>query len=181
MKGIIKKILNKIRGDISTNTLIKQGLKLGKNFKRMDGCRIDPSHCWLIEIGDNVTLAPHVIILAHDASTKFALGYTKIAKVRIGSNVFIGAGTIVLPGCTIGDNVIIGAGSVVSQDIPSNSVAVGNPCRVTKSYCEYMEYYKELLKKCPKYGVEFTLMGGITKELKEKMIKEIEKKWGFII
>lgn len=60
---------------------------------------IDPGHCWLIELGDDVTLAPRVHSLAHDASTKRELGYTRIAKVKIGSNVFIGAGSIVLSGC----------------------------------------------------------------------------------
>ena len=81
---------------------------------------IDDSHAWLIEIGDNVTLAPRVHILAHDASTKLYLGYTKIGRVRIGNDVFIGHVTIILPGVTIGDNVVIGAGSVVKSDIPDN-------------------------------------------------------------
>ena len=53
--------------------------------------------------------------------------------IRIGNNVWIGAGTIVLPGITIGDNVTIGAGSIVTSDIPSDSVAFGQPCRVQRS------------------------------------------------
>jgi maltose O-acetyltransferase len=52
--------------------------------------------------------------------------------VTIGNNVWIGGGAIILPGVTIGDNVTIGAGSVVTKDIPSNTVAAGNPCRVLK-------------------------------------------------
>ena len=52
--------------------------------------------------------------------------------VHIGKNCWLGAGVIVLPGVTIGDNVVIGAGSIVNKDIPSNVVAVGNPCRVIK-------------------------------------------------
>ena len=55
-------------------------------------------------------MAPHVQILAHDASTKRYLGYTKIGRVLIGNNVFVGAGTIILPSVAIGNNVIIGAG-----------------------------------------------------------------------
>ena len=81
-----------------------------------------PSHCWLISIGDNVTLAPYSQILAHDASTYNFIKYTKISDVTIGNNVFIGAGAIILPNVKIGDNVIIGAGSVVTKDIPNNSV-----------------------------------------------------------
>ena len=104
---------------------IENGLKIGKNHNIQDQVIFDWSHCWLIEIGDNVTIAPRVYILCHDASTKNTLGYTKIGRVRIGNNVFIGANTTILPGVTIGDNVIIGANGVVTKDIPENSVAIG--------------------------------------------------------
>ena len=69
------------------------GMKVGKDFNRLAGVILDPSHCWLIDIGDNVTIAPRVHVLCHDASTKGFLGYTKIGRVNIGSNVFIGADT----------------------------------------------------------------------------------------
>lgn len=58
----------------SLDRLIEQGLIIGKNFQRQGGCIIDPSHCFLIEIGNQVTLAPRVHLLAHDASTKILLG-----------------------------------------------------------------------------------------------------------
>lgn len=106
------------------------------------GVIIDPSHCYHIRIGSNVTLAPRVHILAHDASTFMFFGYTRAADVNIGDYVFIGASSIVMPGVTIGDRVIIGAGSVVTKDIPSNSVAVGNPARVICSLDEYLEKEK---------------------------------------
>jgi maltose O-acetyltransferase len=77
-----------------------------------------------------VTFAPEVRVIAHDASTLNAVGHARIARVRIGSRVFVGARTIILPGVTIGDDVVIGAGSVVSRDIPSGVVAAGNPARV---------------------------------------------------
>ena len=53
-------------------------------------------------------------------------------SITIGNNVWIGGNVCILPGVKIGDNVVIGAGSVVNKDIPSNSVAVGNPCKVKK-------------------------------------------------
>lgn len=118
---------------------IANGLKIGRDCNVMGECIIDPGHCWLIEIGNRVTLAPRVHILAHDASTKRALGYTRLGAVSIGDDVFIGAGSIVLPGVTIGGHVIVGAGSVVSHDIPCNSVAVGAPARVVGSYDEYIK------------------------------------------
>ncbi|WP_079933322.1 hypothetical protein [Carboxydocella sp. ULO1] len=93
---LLRKVRNRLIGEISTEQLIKLGLQVGENFKREREVVIDYSHCWLIKIGNNVTLARRVHILAHDASTKSFLGYTKIGNVIIGDNVFIGAGSIVL-------------------------------------------------------------------------------------
>ena len=138
MKNPLKKILSRIRGEQSIEKLEKRGLVVGKDFKCMGEVIIDPSHCWHITIGNNVTLAPRVHILAHDTSTKVFLDYTRVSNVTIGDNVFVGAGTIVLPGVSIGNNVVIGAGSVVSRDIPDNCVAVGNHARVVKSLDEYL-------------------------------------------
>ena len=56
--------------------------------------------------------------------------------VRIGNHCWLGAGVIVMPGVTIGDNTVIGAGSIVTKDIPSDVVAVGNPCRVLREVTE---------------------------------------------
>ena len=66
---------------------------------------------------------------------------------KIGRNCWIGAGAIIVPGVTIGDNTVIGAGSVVTKDIPSNVVAVGNPCRVLR---EINEHDKNIISKIEK-------------------------------
>ena len=58
---------------------------------------------------------------------------TNASPIRIGDSVWIGGGTLVLPGVSIGDNVTIGAGSIVTEDIPSDSLALGQPCRVIRS------------------------------------------------
>ena len=70
--------------------------------------------------------------------------------VRIGRNCWIGAGAIILPGVTIGDNVVIGAGSVVTKDIPSNVVAVGNPCRVLREVSEHDRHFYHHDRPIPK-------------------------------
>lgn len=67
-------------------------------FAMLEDVVIDPSHLWHIVIGNDVTLAPRVQILAHDASTKRHLGWTRIGKVTIGDRVFVGTSTIILPG-----------------------------------------------------------------------------------
>ena len=157
IKLLFRKMLSNLRGDLNIEKLVKRGLKVGQNFKAIKDNIIDPSHCWHIEIGDNVVMAPKSHILAHDASTGLFNGYTKVANVKIGSNVFIGAGSIVLMGVTVGDNVIIGAGSIVIKDIPANSVAAGNPARVICSLDDYLKKEALDMKMENTFDEEFTL------------------------
>lgn len=157
MKHLLKRIVSIIQGEQDLEKLIKRGLIVGRNLHRTGGVIIDPSHCWHIRIGDNVSMGSYVQILAHDASTKLFLGYTRVSNVTIGNNVFIGAGTIVLPGVSIGNNVVIGAGSIVSRDIPDDSIAVGNPAKVVKSLEEYLTKEKERMNEGNTFGDEFTL------------------------
>lgn len=127
-----------------------------------------------------MTLAPRVHILAHDASTKRFLGYTKIGRVIIGSNVFIGAGSIILPNVKIGDNVIIGAGSIVTKDVPSDSVAYGNPAKVCCSIKKYLERNGEAIKTHPVYDSSYTLREGVSTIMKQKMIDELTNTTGYV-
>ena len=180
MKNPLKKILNRIRGEQSIEKLVKRGLVVGKDFKCMGEVIIDPSHCWHITIGNNVTLAPRVHILAHDTSTKVFLDYTRVSNVTIGDNVFVGAGTIVLPGVSIGSNVVIGAGSVVSRDIPDKCVAVGNPARVVKSLDEYLNKEKERMKGDNVFGDEYTLRNPNFGEAERSKMLKITKEVGCI-
>lgn len=89
--------------------------------------------------GPNVTVATAGHPILPELRQK---GYQYNAPVYIGKNCWIGAGVVILPGITIGDNVVIGAGSIVTKDLPSNVVAVGNPCKVLREVNEYdKEYY----------------------------------------
>ena len=171
----VRSLINKLRGVTDVPSLMKKGLSIGENVFINFGCVIDESFCWLISIGNNVTLAPNVHILAHDASTKKALGYTKMGRVRIGNDVFVGAGTIILPGVDIGNRVIIGAGSVVTKSIPDNSIAVGNPAKVIGSYDEYLNKQKSLMEKVPKFSYN-------PDKIEQKKIKEFleSNKIGYI-
>jgi len=158
----------------------RMGVKIGDNCKFQFDVVIDFSHYWLIEIGNDVTLAPKVHILAHDASTFTHVGYTKIGKVKIGDNVFIGANSIILPGVTIGNNAIIGAGSIVTKDIPENSIAVGNPAKIIGDLHTFLEKTKDEMTKFPLFEEEYTLRAGINDEKKREMIKLMSDKYGFV-
>ncbi len=174
MKLFIKAILYRLRGWCPpTEVLVRNGMKVGKNFKRLNDVILDPGHCWLIEIGDNVTMAPRVHVLCHDASTKQWLGYAKIGTVKIGSNVFIGANTVILPGSRIGDNVVIGAQSLVVGDIPDNSIAVGCPAKVITSLGDYLKKMKKCMEGAPVYEEAYTVRSGINKNQKNKMWQEL--------
>ena len=178
--NVIKEWIYRLRGEYTTEKLISMGMKVGKNFGRLNGVILDPSHCWLIEIGDDVTLAPRVHILCHDASTKTFMNYTKIGNVTIGNRVFIGAESVILPGVTIGDDVVIGANSTVTHDIPTNSVAVGSPARVICTLEEYIQKEKERMKFAPVYDEAYTLRKDVSMELRLKQKEELNGKIGYI-
>ena len=125
------KLLKEILGKHEESFYIEQpficdygyNIEIGKNFYA--------NH----KFGDNVFVAPNCAFYTagHPLDYKERNKGLEYAKpIKVGNNVWIGGNVTVLPGVSIGDNVVIGAGSVVTKDIPSNVVAVGNPCRVIK-------------------------------------------------
>jgi maltose O-acetyltransferase len=148
----------------------RMGVKIGLNCQFQFDVVIDYSHYWLVEIGDNVILAPRVHILAHDASTKMMLGYTRLGRVRINSNVFVGAGAIILPGVEVGANSIIGAGSVVTKDVLPNSVYSGNPAKYICSVQEFLAKHKDKMKDSPKWDESYTIRGGVSNMKQREML-----------
>lgn len=178
--SFLKEMMYRLRGEYTTEKLISMGMKVGKNFSRLNGVILDPSHCWLLEIGDHVTMAPRVHILCHDASTKAFLGCTKIGRVTIGDNVFIGTDTVVLPGVTIGSNVIIGANSTVTHDVPDGTVVAGSPARVLCSLEDYLNKERKRMESSPCYGEEYTLRGGVSMEKRMEQKAALDGKIGYI-
>lgn len=177
--NFIKEMIYRLRGEYTTEHLIKRGLQVGSNFNRLNGVILDPSHCWLIEIGNNVTLAPRVHILCHDASTKQFLGKTKIGKVKIGDNVFVGANTTILPNVKIGSNVIIGANSVITNDVEDGTVVVGNPGKVLCSIDDYLKKERQRMDSAPIFDDTYTL-NNISEEKKLKQKELLLNKIGYI-
>lgn len=114
----------------------------GKNiYANFNLTLVDDTH---IYVGDYTMFGPNVTVATagHPILPELRKeAYQYNAAITIGKNCWIGAGAIILPGITIGDNVVIGAGSIVTKDIPSNVVAVGNPCKVLREVNEHDKKY----------------------------------------
>lgn len=115
----------------------------GKNvYANFNLTLVDDTH---IYVGDHTMIGPNVTIASAGHPILPELrekGYQFNIPVHIGKNCWIGAGVVIVPGINIGDNTVIGAGSIVTKDIPANSVAVGNPCRVIREINDRdREYY----------------------------------------
>lgn len=122
----------------------------GRNITLGEGCYINVNCNFIddgrINIGKRVMFGPAVSIATVGHPVKPQMReYMYTDPVTIEDNCWIGAGTVICPGVTIGENSVIGAGSVVNHDIPANSVAVGNPCRVIREIGEQDDiyYYKD--------------------------------------
>ena len=137
-----KEIIGKLFGKTKENFCVTApfycdygyNIEIGENFYSnhnlviLDGAKV--------EIGDNVFIAPNCCITTAGHPINIDernRGLEYAYPIKIGNNVWIGAGANILPGVTIGDNVTIGAGSVVNKSIPANSIAVGTPCKVIKT------------------------------------------------
>ncbi|KOA18836.1 galactoside O-acetyltransferase [Clostridium homopropionicum DSM 5847] len=122
-------------------------ISIGDNFYSNYNCTI--LDCAKVTIGDNVMFAPNVSLFTAGHPVHFEprnQGIEYALPITIENNVWIGGGVIINPNITIGDNVVVGSASVVTKDIPSNSIAVGNPCRVIREITEQDKkyYFKNL-------------------------------------
>ena len=158
----------------SIEYLRSRGVRIGENVNIINS-NIDFGHGFLVTIGNRVTLTG-VKILTHDGSTQIPFGLSKVGKVTIGDEVFVGHNTIILPNVHIGSRVVVGAGSVVTKDIPDNSVAAGNPAKVIGTYDDFLKKHKSQIESRPVYH---TLWSEKTNAEKELMRKELDDGVGY--
>ena len=145
--------LSRILGKTGKNYLIEQpfqcdygyNIEIGENFYSNHNLIIlDPAK---VIFGDNVFVGPNCGFYTpeHPIEAETRIKGLEFAKpIKVGNNVWFGGNVVVLGGVTIGDNVVIGAGSVVTKDIPSNTIAVGNPCRIIRELwlISLLNFYK---------------------------------------
>ena len=183
--GILKKLGGGVRKNnpekLAMDYAYAHGFKSGKNFQYNSGFPIDGNWPWLISVGDDVTLATGVKLLAHDASTAKTGVRTKLGIVEIGPTVFVGCNSIVLCNTRIGNNVVIGAGSVVTHDIPSNSVYAGNPATFVCTFDEFQEKHKKGQKNHPIFR-EHTWQDWPNASVEEKNImrEKLKNTYGYL-
>ena len=140
-----EEILRKLFGKLGKNPYVEPtifcgfgwNIEAGDNFYANNNCVfVDPGK---ITFGDNVFIGPSCGFYTAHHPIHPALRnklYEYARPIKVGSDVWIGGGTVVLPGAEIGSNVVIGAGSVVVGKIPDNVVAFGNPCKVYRAITE---------------------------------------------
>jgi acetyltransferase-like isoleucine patch superfamily enzyme len=137
-------ILKKLLASCTDNTFIEPDFKCDYGFNiHVTGFLLMNFNCVLLDvckitIGDNVFIGPNTCITtaSHPLLPQERLQSSFGKPVSIGSDVWIGANCTILPGVTIGDGTVIGAGSVVTKSIPSNVIAVGNPCKALRPITE---------------------------------------------
>ena len=150
LKAVVKELLGRSDGAVINPPFYcdyGKNIEVGKNFFANYNCTI--LDVGKVIIGDNCQMAPNVAIYTaghpvHPAARNTLFEYG--ADVVIGDNVWIGGNAVICPGVRVGDNVVIGAGSVVTKDIPSWTIAAGNPCKAIREITEedrYM-YFKGL-------------------------------------
>jgi len=138
-KFYFKKVGRNSIFNVGVHFEVPEKIVIGNNCSFNKGCWISGGGG--IELFDDILIGPNVIIHSanHNFSTiniPFRLQGHTLKKVVINSNVWIGAGAIILPGVTIGRNSIIAAGAVVSRDVPENTIVGGVPAKVIKKVYE---------------------------------------------
>lgn len=150
IKKIVKRLLLRVYNPLTElDRYMLGGVKLGERVKLVT-CPNFGSEPYLISIGNDTTVSFDVVFVTHDASTRVIRNLPDgnpetviYGKIEIGRNCFIGCRTTILPNVKIGDNSIIGACSLVNRDIPANSIAAGNPCKVICSLDEYRQKHEK--------------------------------------
>lgn len=130
------RLLKATRGNIRACRAF--GVTIGENCRVLSN--IVTTEPWLVTVGDRVTISSDVTIVTHDGSGWLVRDERgrrfRYAPVSIGDDVFVGAGSTLMPGVRVGNQCVVGAGSVVTKSVPDGSVVAGNPARIIGSWTD---------------------------------------------
>ncbi len=172
----------KMKSDRYFQRLLDRGLSVGEDCILPDRGSIfwDPSHCYLISIGNHCAIAPNVRFLAHDGSTFPFLGYTKFAKIEVKDNSVILDSAIILPGVTIGPNAMVAAAAVVTKDVLPNTIVAGNPAKEVAKLDKYLEKIEAVRKKKKVFDNSYYIEN-LTDKKRKELLAAIGSNYGFIV
>ena len=177
--AIVSPVIAKLRGEQTTRWLVQNGAQIGVGVSIGRYSVLDEVYPWLISVGDYTTISDSVKVIAHDAALQPHFQRTVIAPVAIGGWVYIGAGSLILPGVTIGDGAIVGAGSVVRRDVPPRAVVMGNPAEVVGTTDDFAARHAARIPTSPTYDGSWTLGGGISPERQAEMREQLRHSRGY--
>ena len=129
----------------------KLGVTIGEGCQILDDpARIFGTEPWLITIGDNVDITGGARFINHEGGMWCARilkpelkDYDLFRPIRVGNNVMVGTGSIIMPGVTIGNNVIIAASSIITRDVPDGAVVAGIPAKQISTVEKFTESIKQ--------------------------------------
>lgn len=181
----LKRLLARGQEGSQLDWLVSQGMRVGEGVRIEPGAIVDGGMPWLIEMGDGAGLAPMAYLLAHDASTKKYMDRTRVGRIKLGKNVFIGSYAMVLPGVEIGDEAIVAAGCVVTRDVAPGAIVAGNPARVVGNITDYIAKQRERLEEGPFFDEEQfpTYRRALSMEARAEMFRKLDEDGptGFVV
>jgi maltose O-acetyltransferase len=184
LKRIYNSLRNRLLGinpeESNRQWLLSHGLRCGIHVDCFSWGGIDAQYPGLITIGNYVTIASGVRLLAHDAAIGYLTKSTRVGIISIGDHCFIGAGSIILPNVRIGDWSIVGAGSLVTKDIPAGCVCAGNPAKILCTTKEYQEKHEKGLHSLPVSHKPWRDWANASDEEWEEFRKKLADTFGYV-
>jgi maltose O-acetyltransferase len=173
-------LASRLRGTPTVEQLRARGAVIGEDVHIGPWTIFDYSYAHLIEIGSRVTIAPRVHLLAHDASTKRHLDYTRVGRIVVEDDVFLGAGSTIMPGVRVGAGSIVGVHALVTKDVPPGSLVIGVPAKVVMTVEEFIRRRREEMESTPVYGPEWAAGEALDAARQRRMRDELGDGFGYL-
>jgi maltose O-acetyltransferase len=151
-RRLVRLARSRLRGVPDIVGFREAGAVIGARFQPASGFFLTRNDCPFVTIGDDVVCGPQVMLIAHDASLRNQIDYTRTRPIAIGSSAFIGARAVILPGVTVGEGSIVAAGSVVDRDVEPYTIVAGNRAVVVGKVDDLVAKWRGLASAGPTFG-----------------------------